>query len=1062
MKQKIDLERETLGVLSEKQKNFSVKDYLNRFFHFLENIEEGIFVIDANSRDIIRANQTAANLTGYTKSELEKLSIDDLHQPDELPLLFLEIQRLEFEHQTEINEFALIQKNGWKVMVDIRLCRLVQEEENFYKQYCIAYYHDLKDQVQSDNTKRNEELLALMEVGQTIASALNLDEIIDLTMLKIASVCNASFVSIFLKDEVGGLKMYKAHKTPPDKIQLIDQPWRIGIEEGPYDLVNEQNKTLKVENILTEDSFSQWRPIAERIGYRALLSLAMIPRDISVGVFNVYYDKPKKFTEDEIDFLRTAITYLSISIENARLYKDYQEKADQISAINEITNSINSSLELKEVIETVTFEVKKIINFDYMSISLFDEDSDNLNIFCLVSEQIGRRLQKGYWHRLRGSSVGWLNLSPDCKKNIQNSENIQDSVYETKLEIENQLQSKINVLLLSKDKYLGTFSIGKVELNAYNNTQQTLFKQIAGQVATALENAKLYQEAKLRLKELSALEDVSKTISSSLNIREVLDLIVKAAATVMYAKICTIWFVGEVNTTSRFSSDVNDTSSTMEFSLWPKVEKIIKEQRPLVIEDLHGDNSKNSILSNSLPASNLRSYLGVPVISRGKTIAVLGVYKDEIHRFDDREIKLLDTIANQAAIAIENARLYESERRRAAQLAMVNEVGKKISSTLDPDKLLKTVTASIQDIFNYNSVSVYLVDRETKSATLQSQSGVSSKIPKIEFVDQHQRNPIALTIRTAETTMIKDFTSEGELENGFPAAGSLLCIPLKIVERVNGCLCLYSDRKKGFDKRDLYAFEALASQLASAIENARLFEETKINSEKLSQVNEELENFVFSVSHDLKSPIVSILGFSTILKSEFSDKLDPEGIHYLDRINANIKQMENLIQDLLELSKIGRIATPFEMIDINEIVKTTISNLQFQIQKKEIKIQYPNDFPEMNCDWDRIQQVFTNLIDNAIKYIGDNPNPKIEIGHKIDDDFFLFFVRDNGIGIEKKFHDKIFELFQSLKEIEGVEGTGVGLTIVKKIIEKHNGRVWLESRKGRGTCFYFSIPKSGS
>ena len=1038
---------------------FSATEYTNRLFSFVEFVDEAFFVINANTREILRVNSAATQLTGYTQKELLSLKIDTLHPQEEIALLILEMQRLEFEQRTSIEDYTLIQKNGWKFPIDIQLSRLVVEEEEFFHHYVLAIYRgESKGDWEDVFSKRNQELLALMEVGQTIASALNLDEIIDLTMLKLASVCGAKYVSIFLKDENEQLKIFKVHKNPPEDILLFDRPWRVGIEEGPYQEIDENKKILQVENVFTNPIYEKWRPIAKKINYGAMVSLAMIPRDVSVGVFNLFYEKPKKFTQEEINFLRAAVTYLSISIENARLYREYQEKADQLTAINEITKSINSSLQTRKVIETVTLEVKKIVDFDYISIVLFGEDTDNLDVHSLASESLGAKLDSNGWSRIGDTSLGWLKLQPESQVGANPEKNNQDDFYESKVFIERELKSKLNVLLLSKEKYLGTFSIGKIEPRAYNKSHKEIFEQIAGQIATALENAKLYQDAKMRLTEFSALADVSKSISSSLNIREVLDLIVKAAATAMRAQICTIWFVGDNFEPSRYSSNGDDVS-LIQASIRKKLNLVIKRMKPLVIEDLQKEDVNLPEVSEMPRVNKLRSYLGVPVISRNKTIAVLSVYLVDLHRFDEREIRLLTTIANQAAIGIENARLYERERRRAAQLAMVNEVGKKITKTLDLSKLLNTVTSAIHEIFGYYHVAIYLVNRENGLTTLKSQAGALGITLKLGARLENPKTPIMKSVQSPETLLIQDLSKEEEVDLDYPREGSLLCIPLQVADRISGSLVLLSERKSAFDSRDLYAFEALASQVASAIENARLFEETKLKSEKLTVANSELENFVFTVSHDLKAPIVSIQGFSTILLNDFAEDVDQEGIHYLNRIQSNINQMERLIQDLLELSRIGRVVNSPELTDIGEVVKTAIGDLQFQIEEKNVEINCPTDFPEVMSDRDRILQVFTNLISNAVKYMGDNLKPTIEIGHKEDSENYIFYVKDNGIGVDPNYHQKIFELFQSLKEIKDVEGTGVGLTIVKRIIENQKGRVWVESEKGKGAIFYFSLPK---
>jgi light-regulated signal transduction histidine kinase (bacteriophytochrome) len=254
----------------------------------------------------------------------------------------------------------------------------------------------------------------------------------------------------------------------------------------------------------------------------------------------------------------------------------------------------------------------------------------------------------------------------------------------------------------------------------------------------------------------------------------------------------------------------------------------------------------------------------------------------------------------------------------------------------------------------------------------------------------------------------------------------------------------------------------IANQAANAIQNARLYQETVRNSEKLKSVNEELESFVYTVSHDLKSPIVAIQGFASIFLQEYSGKMESDAIHYVERIHANANQMEKLIRDLLELSRIGRVVNPFESVDVTQVLAEAQTELIFQIQEKQIEIEIQPDLPKIWADRNRLVQVFANLIGNAVKYIGHPEKPRIEIGWNETDDTFIFYVRDNGIGIEKEYYEKIFGLFQILNPDpdKTKSGTGVGLTIVKRIIKNHGGKIWLESVPGKGSTFYFSIPKS--
>ncbi len=232
--------------------------------------------------------------------------------------------------------------------------------------------------------------------------------------------------------------------------------------------------------------------------------------------------------------------------------------------------------------------------------------------------------------------------------------------------------------------------------------------------------------------------------------------------------------------------------------------------------------------------------------------------------------------------------------------------------------------------------------------------------------------------------------------------------------------------------------------------------------EELREKNKELENFVYVVSHDLKSPIVSMQGFSSMLLNEYREKLGEEGGRYLQRIRASASHMEVLISDLLALSRVGRVVGAFKDVSTLDIVNRVCNGLKSRMEENRIEVSITDELPLIHCDADRIYQVFENLIVNAVKFAAGAENPRIEIGHQDEGDFYRFYVRDNGIGIDKKYHRKIFEIFQRLKEIEDEEGTGIGLVIVERIVKNHGGRVWVESEKGKGATFYFTLQKMPS
>jgi signal transduction histidine kinase len=253
--------------------------------------------------------------------------------------------------------------------------------------------------------------------------------------------------------------------------------------------------------------------------------------------------------------------------------------------------------------------------------------------------------------------------------------------------------------------------------------------------------------------------------------------------------------------------------------------------------------------------------------------------------------------------------------------------------------------------------------------------------------------------------------------------------------------------------------ETVAGQVAVGVENALLYQETRRKGDEIAAKNRELEAFVYTASHDLRAPLVTIQGFASILLADLGESLSEDARFYLERIRTNTGRMERLIDDLLELSRAGRVVGRFAEVPVGEVVAEALDALQPSLRERGVETVAAEEWPTVPCDRERLLQVFTNLIGNAVKFLGpDHARPRIELGWCDRGDSAEFHVRDNGIGIEAEYHERIFAVFQRLNELDGVDGTGVGLAIVKRIIDVHGGRVWVDSDRGEGATFRFTLP----
>ncbi|MCG8604763.1 ATP-binding protein, partial [bacterium] len=237
---------------------------------------------------------------------------------------------------------------------------------------------------------------------------------------------------------------------------------------------------------------------------------------------------------------------------------------------------------------------------------------------------------------------------------------------------------------------------------------------------------------------------------------------------------------------------------------------------------------------------------------------------------------------------------------------------------------------------------------------------------------------------------------------------------------------------------------------------SRMARKIKHSIEKLESTNQELREFAYIVSHDLKAPLRAIGSLADWIAEDYTDKFDEDGKEQMNLLVGRVRRMDALINGILQYSRIGRVQEKKKKLDLNRLVEDAIDLIS---PPENFKVQVENMLPTIVSDETRMHQVFQNLISNAIKYM-DKPEGEVKIGCFEDNGFWRFHVADNGPGIDEKYHDRIFKIFQTLTARDQRESTGVGLSVVKKIIETYNGQIWVESKVGCGSTFFFSLPRN--
>ncbi len=406
--------------------------------------------------------------------------------------------------------------------------------------------------------------------------------------------------------------------------------------------------------------------------------------------------------------------------------------------------------------------------------------------------------------------------------------------------------------------------------------------------------------------------------------------------------------------------------------------------------------------------------------------------------------------------------------KRTNQLQTASEVSAAATSILDLNELLSKVVELIRSHFDYYYVGIFLADENRESLSLQAATG---EMGNQMLVSQHSlpignSSMVGWCVANNQARIALDVGKDAvRFKNPIlPLTRSELALPLRARGQVIGAVTFQSVEEAAFTDADITALQTMTDQVANAIETASLFKERSILIKELEAKNAELERFSYTVSHDLKSPLVTIRGFMGYLREDAKKgdltRFDTD----LARVIRATDTMQNLLNDLLELSRVGRITNPLEDVPFGEIVHEALNLLINPLHPGNVLIDIQENLPLIYCDRVRIIEVVQNLASNSIKFMGDQLEPRIQIGlldMNTEPGFLTFFVRDNGVGIESQYHDRVFGLFNRLNPEQ--EGTGIGLTLVKRIIEVHGGLIWLESEGNKkGTTFYFTLPAAHS
>ncbi|HEV8533515.1 MAG TPA: GAF domain-containing protein [Methylomirabilota bacterium] len=822
---------------------------------------------------------------------------------------------------------------------------------------------------------------------------------------------------------------------------------------------------------------------------RTVLAIPMLRAGELLGVITIYRLEVLPFTDGQIALMETFADQAAIAIENARLLTELQAKnadlteaLEQQTATSEILRVISSSpTDEQPVFDAIVQSARRLCEASFSVVFLTEAGQLTL---AAVQGVDSAALQAAYPRPIdRGTTSGRAILDRSI---VHIEDSWLDPEYTHPLRDTIALRSILTVPIFREGLPIGAISVWRGEVRPFTDKQIALLQTFTDQAVIAIENVRLFKELEARnhdlteaLEQQTATSEILRVISrSQTDVQPVFDTIARNARRLCNADSASVLrldgqliHLEAVDNPNAESTEALRRAYPNPASYGTASGRAILTGRAVHIPDVLEEPEYEFA---GLQGAGLRSVLGVPMLRGGTAIGAITVHTWATARpFTDQQIELLKTFADQAVIAVENVRLFTELEARTHeltrsvdQLTALGEVGQAVSSTLDLDAVLSTIVTRATQLAGTDGGAIYEYDETAGEFLLRAEKGMDEELVEARRASRILKGEGAVgqLAETREPIQIADITAEGayhgRLKDVLLRAGvrSLLAIPLLRENRIIGGLVVNRKTPGAFAPEIVDLLKTFATQSALAIQNARLFRE-------LEAVSRHKSEFLANMSHELRTPLNAIIGYSEMLEEEAQDLGQEAFVPDLAKINTAGKHLLELINSVLDLSKIeaGKMDLYLETFAVADTIRDIAAVIQPLAEKNRnrLDVRCAPDAGSMYADLTKLRQALFNLLSNACKFTEEGVVGLTVSREAVDGtDRLVFAVSDTGIGMTPEQMDRLFQEFSQADAsvTRRYGGTGLGLALSRRLARMMGGDITVESEAGRGSTFTMHVP----